>query len=191
MNKTVLIVVGVIVAFFLFFGMFTIGAYNGMVTSKQDTLAKWGQVENQMQRRADLIPNLVNTVKGYAAHEQATIDSVTNARAKLASAQTPVQKNEANGELSNALSRLLMISENYPNLKADKQFTDLMRELSGTENRITVARAAYNTSVQAYNVKIQSFPNMIFAGMFGYMPMEQFKAEEAAKVVPKVDFSKN
>jgi LemA protein len=182
-------VVGVLLFGVLSIGGWMISSYNGMMTAKQDTLAKWGQVENQMQRRGDLIPQLVETVRGYAIHEQSAIDSVTEARAKLANAQTPAQKNEANGDLSNALSRLLMISENYPNLKADKHFTDLMREISGTENRIAVARGDYNNSVQAYNVRIQRFPGTILAVMYGYQPMDQFKAEESAKAVPKVDFN--
>jgi LemA protein len=166
-----------------------IGTYNGMVSSNTNVDGKWAQVENQLQRRMDLIPNLVETVKGYAGHENETIKAVADARSKLASAQTPAQKGEANGELSNALSRLLMIQENYPNLKADAHFKQLMDELSGTENRLAVARKDYNTAVQNYNVKIKSFPTVMFANMFGFMPREMFKADEAAKTAPKVNFN--
>lgn len=184
MNKTLWIVIAIAGAL-LVSAMFS---YNTLVSMNESVNGKWSQIENQLQRRADLIPNLVNTVKGYAAHEQQAIQAVADARSKLAGAQGPVGKAEANAELNSALSRLLVIAENYPNLKADKNFRSLMDELSGTENRIAVARKDYNDSVQAYNVKIRSLPTSLFAGMMGFGPKEYFKAEEGAKQVPQVKF---
>lgn len=184
MNKTAWIVLAVVAVLILG----GIMSYNGLVSMNENVNGKWSQIENQLQRRADLIPNLVNTVKGYAAHEQAAIQAVADARAKLAGAQGPAAKAQANADMNNALSRLLVVAENYPNLKADKNFRALMDELSGTENRIAVARKDYNDAVQEYNVKIRSFPTSIFAGMMGFGPKEYFKAEEGAKEVPKVQF---
>jgi LemA protein len=179
------IIAGVVVAVLV---VMAISGYNGLVTLNEGINGKWSQVENQLQRRADLIPNLVSTVKGYAAHEQKAIQAVADARAKLSGAQGPQAKAQADSELSGALSRLLVIAENYPNLKADQQFKTLMDELSGTENRIAVARKDYNESVQGYNTKIKSFPTNIYANMLGFGPKEYFKAEEGAKQAPKVEF---
>ncbi|MDU2063562.1 MAG: LemA family protein [Sporomusaceae bacterium] len=183
-NKTLWVVIGGIVL--LLIG--SVSSYNGLVNLNENVNGKWSQIENQLQRRSDLIPNLVNTVKGYAAHEQSAIQAVADARAKLGGAQGPAAKAAANGELNGALSRLLVVAENYPNLKADKNFRQLMDELSGTENRIAVARKDYNDSVQLYNTKIRTLPTSIFAGMMGFMPKEYFKADEGAKEVPKVQF---
>ncbi|WP_442891437.1 LemA family protein [Dendrosporobacter sp. 1207_IL3150] len=180
-----LIIAGVIVALIAIMG---ISGYNSLITLNEGINGKWAQVENQLQRRADLIPNLVATVKGYAAHEQTAIQSVADARAKLAGAQGPAAKAEANSELSGALSRLLVVVENYPNLKADQNFRALQDELAGTENRLAVARKDYNDSVQVYNTKIRSFPSSIYAGMLGFSAKEYFKAEEGAKQTPKVQF---
>jgi LemA protein len=171
-NKNKIIGISIVVIFLLFI----IGSYNGIQSSKVNVDTQWSQVENQMQRRYDLIPNLVNTVKGYSIHEEKTIQAVADARAKMGSAQTPVQKDEANGELSNALSRLMMVVENYPDLKANQQYNQLMNELAGTENRISVARRDYVGSVKNYNIKITTFPGNIFASIFGFQPVEQFKA---------------
>lgn len=184
MNKSLWIVIAV-VALLVVFG---ISSYNSLVSMNENVNGKWSQIENMLQRRADLIPNLVSTVKGYAAHEQQAIQSVADARAKLAGAAGPAAKAQANGELNSALSRLLVVVENYPNLKADKNFRALMDELSGTENRIAVARKDYNDAVQGYNTKIRSLPTSIFAGMMGFGPKEYFRAEEGAKQVPQVKF---
>jgi LemA protein len=183
-NKSLWIVIAV-VALLVVFG---ISSYNSLVGMNENVNGKWSQIENMLQRRADLIPNLVNTVKGYAAHEQQAIAAVADARAKLAGAAGPAAKAQANGELNSALSRLLVVVENYPNLKADQNFRALMDELSGTENRIAVARKDYNDAVQGYNTKIRSLPTSIFAGMMGFGPKEYFRAEEGAKQVPQVKF---
>lgn len=184
MNKSVWIVMAVVAV--LVIGV--VSSYNNLVNMSENVNGKWSQIENQLQRRADLIPNLVNTVKGYAVHEQQAIQAVADARAKLGGAQGPSAKAEANGELNTALSRLMVIAENYPNLKADKNFRALMDELSGTENRLTVARKDYNESVQVYNITIRSLPSSLFAGSFGFGTKEYFKAEEGAKQVPQVKF---
>ena len=186
MNKNLIIAI-VVAAILAIVGIVYVQTNNGLVRGDENVDAKWAQVENQLQRRSDLIPNLVSTVKGYAAHEQKVFGDVAAARSKLASAQTPAQKAEANGEVSGALSRLLMIQENYPQLKADSQFKALMDELKGTENRLTVARKDYNDSVQSFNSRLKQFPTSFIAdGKFG--PREYFKTTDEAKVNPKVKF---
>lgn len=179
------IVVLVIAALLIVMG---VSGYNGLVTLNENVNGKWSQIENQLQRRADLIPNLVNTVKGYAAQEQQVIKSIADARANLAGAQGPAAKGQANAELNTALSRLLVVVENYPNLKSDQNFRALMDELSGTENRIAVARKDYNDAVQSYNTKIRSFPTSLYAGMTGFGAKEYFQAEAGAKKAPEVKF---
>ena len=158
--------------------------------SKHETLsAKWAQVENQLQRRNDLIPNLVNTVKGYAAHEKTVFEDITKARSQWANANTLDDKVKAASNTDSALARLMVVVENYPTLKADQTFLQLMDELSGTENRIAVERMRYNGAVQDYNITVRSFPGNVVAGMFGYKPATSyFKAEEKANSVPEVKF---
>ena len=184
MKKSTIIIL-VVLALLVIWG---VTGYNGLVTMDENVSGQWSNVETQYQRRADLIPNLVNTVKGFAAQEKSVIDSVTNARAKLAGAQGPAARGEANNELSGALSRLLVVVENYPQLKSDKTFAGLMDELAGTENRISVARRDYNDAVQSFNTRIKTFPTSIIAGMFGFSSKEYFRAEEGAKQVPAVKF---
>ena len=176
--------------------------YNQFQAKDEATKAAWGEVVNQYQRRADLIPNLVNTVKGYASHERETLEAVTRARSAATSFQiTPEVLNnpeafqkfqQVQGELSGALSRLMAVSEKYPDLKADTSFRDLQSQLEGTENRITVARQRYIASVQDYNVLARSFPTNLTAKMFGYAPKPSFTVENerAISTAPKVDFGK-
>ncbi|MBN2008478.1 LemA family protein [candidate division KSB1 bacterium] len=165
------------------------GMYNSLVNLDEGVNNSWAQVENQLQRRYDLIPNLVETVKGYASHEKEVLTEVTKARASVGSAQTPADKMEANNALSGALSRLLLVVERYPDLKANQNFIRLQDELAGTENRIAVERRRYNEQVQLFNKKIRSFPTVFFAGMFGFEKREYFEAPAEAKQAPKVDFS--
>ena len=173
------------------FGGAFVSRRNEMVTLKENIKGAWAQVDTVIQRRADLIPNLVNTVKGYAAHEQKVLEDLSNARAQLAGARNPTERIAANTQLEGALSRLLVVVENYPNLKADQQFLRLQDELTGTENRIAVERRRYNGAVQTYNTTIQTFPNSLVASISGFQREDAYiKAEGAAREVPKVDFSK-
>lgn len=162
--------------------------YNTLVQQKEAIDAQWAQVENQLQRRNDLIPNLVEVTKGYAKHEEGIFTAVANARAKLIGAGTREGQIEASNELSGALSRLLALSEAYPNLKADAQFARLSDELAGTENRIATERRRYNEEVRSYNTSIKQIPTVVFAGCMGFKPAEYFEVPESAKAVPKVQF---
>lgn len=170
--------------------LYGVGTYNRIVRADVAVNEKWGQVQNVIQRRADLIPNLVQTVKGYAAHEKEIFENVAAARAKLAGARTPEEAIRANGEVSAALSRLLAVAENYPQLKADRTFVRLMDELAGAENRIAVERMRYNEAVGAYNTAIRVFPGSIVAGAAGFRPKPFFEGEKGAASVPKVDFGR-
>ena len=165
-------------------------SYNTFVGQEEAIKAQWAQVENQLQRRNDLIPNLVETVKGTAAQEQTVFKAIADSRAKLAGAKSPDEKMQAANEQTSALSRLLVVVENYPDLKSNESFNRLMDELSGTENRIAVERMRYNEKVQEYNTARRSFPANITAGVFGFKEYPLFQAPESAKGVPKVDFSR-
>lgn len=178
----------VIVGLILVLALVAVSSYNGMVSARESVESQMSNIDTQLQRRNDLIPNLVNTVKGYAAHETEVFQAVSDARARLAGAASINEKVEADNALSGALSRLLAIAENYPDLKANEQYTALMDELSGTENRIAVARQDYNDTARAYNKKIQTFPGVIFAGMFGFEKYDYFEATAGAENVPNVNF---
>lgn len=186
MSRSLWITFGVIIVL----ALMLISGYNNLVSMNENVTGKWAQVENQLQRRADLIPNLVNTVKGYAAHEQEIFTALADARAKLAGAKTVGETAEANAAMESALSRLLVVVENYPNLKADANFRQLMDELAGTENRLATSRKDYNDAVQAFNAKIKRFPTSLYAGMFGFDEREYFQAEEGAKTNPTIDFTR-
>lgn len=178
----------VVAALVLIVVMSAVGSYNRLVSSETAVDNKEAQIDTQLQRREDVIPNLVSTVKGYAAHEKEVFQAIADARSKLAGAGSTAEKADANAELEGALSRLLVVVENYPNLKADTQFTRLMDELSGTENRIAVARQDYNNSVTDYNTKIKKFPAAIYASVFGFEKKDFFKAAPGAETVPEVQF---
>lgn len=180
------LVVGLVLLVVVIFG--GISTYNSIKSARIEVDTQYGQIENQIQRRADLIPNLVSTVKGYMKYEEKVLTEVTAARAQIAGAKTPEEMANADNALSGALGRLLAVVENYPELKADAHFTELMREISGSENRIAVARKDYNDAIKRYNVVVSTFPGVIFAGMMGYGPLAPFAAEESAHAVPQVAF---
>jgi len=193
-NLGIIIVLGLI----LLLGGCGCSGYNTMVKEDQNVKSKWGNVQSEYQRRSDLIPNLVNTVKGAADFEKSTLEAVVNARAKATSMTidpanlTPeniAKFQQAQGELSGALSRLLVTIEKYPDLKANQNFRDLQAQLEGTENRIKVARNDFNGSVQTFNTTVKSFPNNIFAGMFGFKEKGYFAADAGADKAPTVDFN--
>lgn len=165
-----------------------VGTYNDLVALRENTINSFQNIDTQLQRRADLIPNLVNTVKGFTAQEKSIVDSVTEARAKLAGADSVGEKATANDELSGALNRLLVIVENYPEIKSDANFRQLSDELAGTENRIAVSRLDYNEAVKNYNTKIKSFPTVFIANLFNFEELEYFEASDGADEVPEVSF---
>lgn len=183
--------IGIIVIILVVIALLFIPKYNSLVTAEENVDSKWAQVENQLQRRYDLIPNLVESVKGYASHEQEVIANITQARAQMGSARTPEEQAVANDALTGALSRLLVVVENYPNLKADANFRQLMDELAGTENRLAVAREDYNNEVQQFNKHVKRFPGNLIAGMFGFEQKEYFKAAAGADKAPSIDFSQS
>ena len=185
----VLGVLGVLVLVVLMVFSSYVSARNQMVTKDQNVKAKWSEVDVQMERRADLIPNLVETVKGFTKEESTVFGDIANARAGMLNAQGPAAKIAANGQLDGAIGRLLLLTENYPQLRSSDQFMRLQDELSGTENRIGVARKRYNDAIQDYNTFILQFPNNIWAGMAGYKQNDAyFKASPAAQAVPNVKF---
>ena len=195
------IVLAAIAVVVLMFVLSLIGAYNGLVSKDETVTSAWGQVENTYQRRNDLIPNLVNTVKGYATHEKSTFVEVTEARAKVSSIKINAEQLtkdagmmkqfiEAQDQLGSALSRLMVVVEKYPDLKANQNFLSLQDEIAGTENRIAVERKRYNETVVDLNKSIRVFPSNIIASMFGLEKRTYFEAEEKAKTAPVVDFSK-
>ena len=194
-TKTITIGAILLIVILLFAG--GCSSYNGMVDADQAVSKQWGQVESQYQRRSDLIPNLVSTVKGYAAHESGTLEKVTEARAKAGSITltayelTPenmARFQQAQNELSGALKSLLAVSEAYPDLKANENFLDLQKQLEGTENRIATERMRFNEAVEKYNLKVLRFPGNIWAGIFGFDRKDMFKADEGAQNAPKVSF---
>jgi LemA protein len=187
--KKLLIVVGVLVVLGFIFGNMYISARNEMVRKNETINAAWSQVDVDLQRRADLIPNLVETVKGYAAQEVTVFSDIANARAALLSARDPAGRIAANGQLDGAIGRLLAVVENYPQLKSNENFLRLQDELAGTENRIAVERRRYNQAVQDYNTYIGLFPNSLFAGWAGFHRNDHyFQATEQSREVPKVAF---
>ena len=193
MKKSTLIILAVVAVV----AVWAIGAYNGLVSSDEKVSEAWANVETAYQRRADLIPNLVNTVKGYASHEQATLQAVTDARTKATSitidpsTATPEQMQQwmaAQEEVGSALGRLIAISEAYPDLKANQNFLELQAQLEGTKNRISTERKKYNEIVKEYNVKTRKFPTNLLAGVFGFDQKTMFEAQEGAEVAPTVQF---
>lgn len=193
MKKSTLIILAVVAVV----AVWAIGAYNGLVSSDEKVSEAWANVETAYQRRADLIPNLVNTVKGYASHEQSTLQAVTDARTKATSitidpsTATPEQMQQwmaAQEEVGSALGRLIAISEAYPDLKANQNFLELQAQLEGTENRISTERKKYNEIVKEYNVKTRKFPTNLLAGVFGFDQKTMFEAQEGAEVAPTVQF---
>ncbi len=186
--KVVLPIIGVIL-FVIFLSIsWYISTYNKLITMDVNVTEKWAQVENQMQRRYDLIPNLINTVKGYAKHEKEVFENIAASRAKLAGAGSVKDKMQAAQGMEGALSRLLMVVENYPDLKANANFTRLMDELAGAENRLTVERQRYNQAIKEYNLTIRKFPSSIIANQLGYEKKDMFQMAAEAKTAPKVNF---
>ena len=192
MSRGVGILLGILgvllVVALMVFGSFK-SAQNSLVSKDEGVKSAWSEVDVQLERRADLIPNLVETVKGFAKEESTVFGDIANARAGLLNARGPQEKIEANGRLDSAFGRLLALSENYPQLKSNEQFLRLQDELSGTENRITVARRRYNDTLRDYNTYVRSFPNSIWAGRLGFAPNNAyFEASAGARVVPQVKF---
>jgi len=184
----VLVILGGLLVLALLAGGYIRGVYNDLVAQQEGTKAAWAQVENQLQRRYDLIPNYVETVKGYAKQETTIFTAIADARARIGSAQTVPDKIAANNELSSALARLLVVVENYPQLKSSENFMRLQDELSGTENRIAVERMRYNEEVRAYNIRVRQFPSNLIAGVFHFETHPLFEAPKEAAQAPKVQF---
>src|SRR6202043_1431623 len=189
MTKALIAIAVLVILVLIVFGQY-VTVKNTLVSKNEAVKAAWSQVDIVLQRRADLIPNLVETVKGYAKQEQTVFGDIAKARSSLLSARSPQEKIAANGQLDSALGRLLVITENYPQLKSNENFLRLQDELAGTENRIAVERKRYNDTLRDYNTYVQQFPNSLFAGFAGFKPNEAyFEASEGARTVPKVNFS--
>ncbi len=186
--KKVLIPIGVILVIIALLVMPLIGSYNSLVKLDEEANNQWAQIDVQLKRRSDLIPNLVNTVKGFAEQEKEVLLGITKARAGLQDAKTPEQAAAADSELTSALGKLSVVVESYPQLKSDQNFIRLQDELAGTENRIAVARKDYNDVVKPLNAKIRSFPTKLLAGMFGFNGRQYFEVKESEKEVPNVEF---
>jgi LemA protein len=184
-----IIVLVVIVAIVVLLGLFLAGMYNGLIRSRVRVNEAWSSIDVQLKRRASLIPNLVETVKGYAAHEREVFERVTEARAALERAGTAKEATDANNMMTGALRHLFAVAENYPQLRASENFMDLQNELTDTEEKIAYARQFYNRNVTDFNTRIQVVPNVFIANMFGFQPFEFFEAEEEAREVPKVSFT--
>ena len=184
----IIIILLVVLVPLLLVGLFLMSAYNGLVGFRQAVKNAWAQIDVQLTRRHDLIPNIVNTVKGYAAHEKGTLEAVINARAKATGVTLPADKIKAEGELSSALGRLLAVSEAYPDLKANQNFMALQAELTSTEDRVSYARQSYNDSVTKLNTAIQTFPTVVIAGMFGFKEEPFFETPAEEKKAPTVQF---
>jgi LemA protein len=187
-QKVLLIVVAILILIVAVPFFYLKGTYNELVTMEEQVNAAWAQVENQLQRRYDLIPNYVETVKGYAAHEREVFVEVTEARSKVAGATGKQEQIQANNQLTSALSRLMVVVERYPQLKANQNFIRLQDELAGTENRIAVERRRYNEAVRAFNTRIRQFPTNMVAGLFGFEKAEFYEAPEEAMTAPEVTF---
>jgi LemA protein len=188
--KTGVIILIVVVVLLFWFGSTFVSRRNEMVVKREAVNSAWSQVDVVLQRRADLIPNLVETVKGFALHEEKVFGDIAAARAAMIGAKTPSEKIAANGQLDSALGRLMVVVENYPQLRSNENFLRLQDELAGTENRIAVERKRYNDTLQDYNTYIQKFPNNIFAGWAGFKPNEAyFAASEGSRQVPTVNFA--
>jgi LemA protein len=178
----------IVIALIVIVGLMLVSSYNSIVAKSEEVDNKYATIDTYLQRRADLIPNLVNTVKGYTKQEQDIINSITDARAKMVGTTSVSEKAEANDELTSALNKLMVVVENYPDLKSSQNFIQLSDELSGTENRIATARKDYNDAVKEYNLKIKKFPAGIIANMFGFEQKEYFQATQESKEVPNVQF---
>jgi len=187
-QKTLLIIAAILIIVIVVPYFYLKGTYNSLVTLDESVKAAWAQVENQLQRRYDLIPNYVETVKGYAAHEKELFVKVTEARSRVAGAKSIPDKIQANNSLAGALSRLLVVVERYPDLKANTNFIRLQDELAGTENRIAVERRRYNETVKVYNIRIRRFPTNLLAGMFGFERAAFFEVPKERQEAPKVKF---
>ena len=183
------IIVAVIVGIVVLIGLVLAGMYNGLIRARVRTQEAWSGIDVQLKRRASLIPNLVETVRGYAAHERETFEEVTRARSIVEQAGDARSAAEANNVLTGALRHLFAVAENYPQLQASQNFMDLQQELSDLEEKIAYARQFYNRNVMSYNTRIQTFPNVVMANMFGFLPFDFFQAEEEAREVPEVSFA--